>query len=98
MRVTIGLTCAVPSTSLVWPWNCGSAMRHGDHGDQAGQDVVALDAHGAVLEVHLELARVVLHGLADLLGDAVEESVDVHAAARGLDHVDGSCASWCRIR
>ena len=27
MRVTIGLTCAVPSTSLVWPWNCGSAMR-----------------------------------------------------------------------
>ena len=61
---------------------------HGDDGHESGQDVVALDAHVRVLEVHLEFAGVVFNGLADLLGEPHEETVDVHAATGRLDHVD----------
>ena len=40
------------------------------------------------LRFHLEFAGVVFNGLADLLGEPHEETVDVHAAAGRLDHVD----------
>lgn len=74
MRVTSGLTGAVPSTSFVCPQlRLGDA--HGDHGHQSGENVVTLDLHLRVFEVDLELARVVFHRLANLLGDALQEAV-----------------------
>ena len=60
----------------------------GDDGHQTGENVVTFHLHMGILEIHLEFARVVLDGLAHLLGDALEEAVHVHAAAGRLHHVD----------
>ena len=59
----------------------------GDHGHESGLDIVALHLHGGVLHVHLELAGVVFHRLANLLGDGVHETVHVSTAAGRLHDV-----------
>ena len=61
---------------------------HGDDRDQAGEDVIAFHAGLGVLEVDFQLARIIFDAFANLLGDALQETVDVHAAARSLDDVD----------
>jgi hypothetical protein len=61
---------------------------HGDHGGEAREHVVLLDALRAVLGGDLELARVGLHALADHLEQALLEARQVRAALGRRDDVD----------
>ena len=70
------------------PLELGFGDAYGDDRDQTGENIVTFDTGFGILEVDFQLARIVFDTFADLLGDALQEAVDMHAAARCLDDVD----------
>ena len=81
--VTMARTAGVPSTSLVWPSNCGSGQAHGDHRREPGEHVVLLE----LVVAGLQAARVLLDLLAQEPEQPLVEPGLVRAALRRGDDV-----------
>ena len=83
-RATMARTALVPSTSLVWPSNCGSARRTVTTAVRPGEGVVLLE----LVAADLEPARVELELAAQHLEQRLVEAGQVGAALGGGDDVD----------